>query len=444
MSAGTSYDTGAPTIEVRIYRNGQLLVRGLVETEEDAAAVVEQWSDENVYVLVDDLSAQHPPQTSSRPTSSRRVTTTITHSTRRHFPDAGPSRSLHAMTLEAMRQTAHALVAPGKGVLAADESTPTMAKRLAGVGLESTEPRRRSYREILFTTDGLSEHIGGVILFDETARQRDREGTQVPELLRRRGIVPGIKVDRGTRPLAGFPGEVATQGLDGLRERLEEYAGLGLRFAKWRAVIHISDGLPSTTCVETNALELARYAALSQEAGLMPIVEPEVLMDGPHDLRTCAEVTERVLREVYEQLSRHRVVLEATLLKPNMVLPGTESDTQASDDQIARATLEVLRRTVPAAVPGILFLSGGQCDEQATARLDAMNRLAPQPWELSFSFGRALQAPVLAAWAGEDANRRRGPGGSAEAGTSNGAARRGAYTADLEHSVPTGRAIAPR
>lgn len=211
---------------------------------------------------------------------------------------------------------------------------------------------------------------------------------------RRRGIVAGIKVDRGTKPLAGFPGEVATQGLDGLRERLAEYAGLGLRFAKWRAVIHIAEGLPSTACVQTNAHELARYAALSQEAGLAPIVEPEVLMDGPHDLGTCAEVTERVLREVYEQLSRHRVVLEATLLKPNMVLPGTESEIQASDERIARATLEVLRRGVPAAVPGVLFLSGGQTDEQATARLDAMNRLAPQPWELSFSFGRALQAPV--------------------------------------------------
>lgn len=329
------------------------------------------------------------------------------------------------MTLEAMRDAAHALVTPGKGVLAADESTPTMAKRLAAVGLESTEPRRRAYREILFTTDGLSEHIGGVILFDETARQRDSEGTPFPELLRCRGIVPGIKVDRGTRPLAAFPGEVATQGLDGLRERLEEYAALGLRFAKWRAVIHIADGVPTTTCIETNAHELARYAALSQEAGLTPIVEPEVLMEGPHDIGTCAEVTQRVLREVYEQLSRQRVVLEATLLKPNMVLPGTESDTGASDEQIARATLEVLRRAVPAAVPGILFLSGGQSDEQATARLDAINRLAPQPWELSFSFGRALQAPVLKAWAGDDANRTDAQSALLNRARLNGAARRG-------------------
>lgn len=348
------------------------------------------------------------------------------------------------MTVDAMRVTAHALVTRGKGVLAADESTPTMAKRLAAVGLESTEPRRRTYRELLFTTDGLSEHIGGVILFDETARQRDREGTPFPELLRRRGIVPGIKVDRGTRPLAGFPGEVATQGLDGLRERLEEYAGLGLRFAKWRAVIHIAEGLPSTSCVEANAHELARYAALSQEAGLTPIVEPEVLMDGAHDLATCAEVTEQVLREVYEQLSRQRVVLEATLLKPNMVLPGTESDLPISDEQIARATLEVLRRAVPAAVPGILFLSGGQSDVQATARLDAINRLTPQPWELSFSFGRALQAPVLTAWAGEDANRPAAQAALLNRARLNGAARRGAYTADLEGTAHVGAAtVAP-
>lgn len=341
-----------------------------------------------------------------------------------------------------MHETARALVAPGKGVLAADESTPTMAKRLAGVGLESTEQRRRTYREMLFTTDGLSEHVSGVILFDETARQQDRDGTPFPELLQRRGIVPGIKVDRGTRPLAGFPGEVATQGLDGLRERLEEYATLGLRFAKWRSVIHIADGLPSTTCVEVNAHELARYAALSQEAGLMPIVEPEVLMDGPHDIDVCAEVTERVLREVYGQLTRQRVALEATLLKPNMVLPGTESVAQPSDDQIAQATLRVLRRAVPAAVPGILFLSGGQSAEQATARLDALNRLSPQPWELSFSFGRALQAPVLKAWSGDDANRATAQAALLERARLNGAARRGAYTADLETSAPVGATTA--
>ena len=337
------------------------------------------------------------------------------------------------MNIEAMAETARALVAPGKGVLAADESTPTMAKRLGSLGLESTEPLRRAYREILFTTDGLSEHIGGVILFDETVGQRDRDGTPLPDLLRRQGIVPGIKVDGGTRPLAGFPGEVATQGLDGLRERLEDYAALGLRFAKWRAVIHIAEGLPTDACVEANAHELARYAALSQEAGLTPIVEPEVLMDGHHDLETCADVTERVLREVYTQLSKQRVALEATLLKPNMVLPGSESDSTASDAQIARATLEVLRRTVPAAVPGVLFLSGGQSDEQATARLDAINRLGTQPWELSFSFGRALQAPVLKAWAGEDANRP-APEALLKRARLNGAARQGRYEAGSSSS----------
>jgi fructose-bisphosphate aldolase class I len=336
------------------------------------------------------------------------------------------------MNLEAMNETARALVTSGRGVLAADESTPTMAKRLAGVGLESTEPLRRAYREILFTTEGLSEHIGGVILFDETARQQDQDGTPFPDLLMRRGIVPGIKVDRGTRPLAGFPGEVATQGLDGLRERLEEYAALGLRFAKWRAVIRIAEGLPTNACVEANAQELARYAALSQEAGLTPVVEPEVLMDGMHDLGTCADVTERVLREVYVQLNRQRVVLEASLLKPNMVLPGSESNSDASNEQIARATLEVLRRAVPAAVPGVLFLSGGQSDEQATARLDAINRLGTQPWELSFSFGRALQTPVLEAWAGEDANRPAAQAALLKRARLNGAARHGRYTAQLE------------
>jgi fructose-bisphosphate aldolase, class I len=336
------------------------------------------------------------------------------------------------MDAHAMQETARALVAAGKGVLAADESNPTMLKRLAGVGLESTEPLRRSYREILFTTEGLSEHIGGVILFDETARQHDEDDTSFPELLRRRGIVPGIKVDGGTRPLAGFPGEVATQGLDGLRERLAEYGALGLRFAKWRAVIHVAEGIPTSACIDANAHELARYAALSQEAGLTPIVEPEVLMDGKHDLATCAEVTERVLRQVYAELSRQQVLLDATLLKPNMVLPGTESADLATDQQVAQATLDVLRRTVPAAVPGVLFLSGGQSDEQATARLDAINRLGTQPWELSFSFGRALQAPVLKAWAGDVANRAAAQAALLKRARLNGAARRGQYTAELE------------
>ena len=336
------------------------------------------------------------------------------------------------MSTQAMVTTARALVAPGKGVLAADESTPTMAKRLAGVGLESTETLRRGYRRILFTTRGLAEHISGVILFDETARQVDDDGTPFPELLRRRGIIPGIKVDRGTTPLAGSPGELVTEGLDGLRDRFAEYAGLGLRFAKWRAVLRIGEGTPSRAAIEANAHVLARYAALSQEAGLVPIVEPEVLMDGAHDLAACARVTEEVLHEVYAQLVRQHVVLTATLLKPNMVLPGTGYPTPVDDTEIAAATVDVLRRSVPAAVPGVLFLSGGQEDEEATARLAAVNRLAPQPWELSFSFGRALQAPVLRAWAGQESNRTAAQAALLERARLNGAARHGASRDERE------------
>ena len=331
-----------------------------------------------------------------------------------------------------MTQTAQALVAPGRGILAADESTPTMAKRLAGIGVESTEERRRAYREILFTTVGLGEFISGVILFDETIRQQTVDGTPFPEALRQQGIVPGIKVDGGTKPLAGFPGEVVTAGLDGLRERLAEYVALGARFAKWRAVIHIGEGIPTAACVEANAHALARYAALSQEAGLVPIVEPEVLMDGTHTLERCAEVTVDVLRAAYEHLAHHRVVLEASLLKPNMVLPGKDCPVQAGDAEIAEATVAALRRVVPAAVPGIVFLSGGQSDEQATARLDAMNRLATQPWQLSFSYGRALQAPVLRAWGGDDANAIAAQAALLHRAALNGAARRGAYRPEME------------
>lgn len=335
-------------------------------------------------------------------------------------------------TIDAMTQTAQAIVAPGKGVLAADESTPTMAKRLAAVGMDSTEARRRAYRETLFTTEGLDEHISGVILFDETVRQCAEDGTPFPELLRRHGIVAGIKVDRGIAPLAGFPEEVATEGLDGLRERLAEYAGLGLRFAKWRAVIRIGAGRPSDVAIRTNAHLLARYAALSQEAGLVPIVEPEVLMDGDHDLATCAAVTRGVLGEVYAQLAEHRVALEATLLKPNMVLPGSASTARVSDEEIAAATIRTLRATVPAAVPGVVFLSGGQSDQEATARLDAINRLPRQPWELSFSYGRALQAPVLQVWSDDPVGRAAGQAALMKRARLNGAARAGAYTPDLE------------
>ena len=331
--------------------------------------------------------------------------------------------------------TAAALVAPGKGILAADESTPTMAKRLATIGVASTEPMRRSYREVLLTTPGLGDHVSGVILYDETIRQRVSDGTPFAELLERAGVIPGIKVDGGTAAMAGFPDEVVTGGLDGLRARLAEYAALGARFAKWRAVIRISAGRPTPTCIAANAHGLARYAALAQEAGLTPVVEPEVLMDGSHTLERCAEVTRDVLREVYAELARHRVILEGTLLKPNMVLPGSECPDQVDDPTVAAYTLSVLRDTVPASVPGIVFLSGGQTDEQATARLDALNRVGGQPWELSFSFGRALQAPVLHAWAGQAANSAAAQAALRHRADLNGAARHGRYTPDLERSA---------
>lgn len=339
------------------------------------------------------------------------------------------------MTTESMIETARALVAPGKGILAADESAPTMAKRLATIGLESTEERRRSYREILVTTEGLGEHISGVILFDETIRQSTADGVPFTDVLRNQGIVPGIKVDRGIKPLAGFPDEVATEGLDGLRDRLSEYVSLGAGFAKWRGVIRIGPDLPTATCVATAAHGLARYAALAQEAGLVPIVEPEVLMDGDHDIDRCAEVTGEVLWTVYGELARHRVDLEATLLKPNMVLPGKDCRDQVSDDVIADATLAVLRATVPAAVPGIVFLSGGMTAEQATARLDALNQRSGQPWELSFSFGRALQAPVLAAWGGHEANHGAAQAALRHRADLNGAARFGTYLPEMESAT---------
>jgi fructose-bisphosphate aldolase, class I len=336
------------------------------------------------------------------------------------------------MDLASMTDTARALVAPGKGILAADESTPTIEKRLRGIGLESTEERRREYRDILFTTEGIGESISGVILFDETIRQSASDGTAFPEVLRERGVIPGIKVDKGTSPLPGFGGELVTEGLDGLRSRLQEYFSLGARFAKWRAVISIGNGRPSDTCVEANAHALARYAALTREAGLVPIVEPEVLMDGDHTLARCADVTAATIRSVYEQLARHRVVLEASLLKPNMVVPGKDCPEQAGNDEIADTTIRVLRETVPPAVPGIVFLSGGMPDKDATARLDAMNRREPQPWELGFSYGRALQAPVLRTWGGDAANRPAAQAAFRHRAALNGAARKGAYRPEME------------
>lgn len=332
--------------------------------------------------------------------------------------------SLHA--------TAKALVEPGKGILAADESNPTMAKRLARVGIESTERVRRDYRELLMTTAGLSEHISGVILFDETIRQGRSSGTPFAQGLLRAGIIPGIKVDGGTTPLPRFPDEVVTQGLDGLSARLTEYAALGARFAKWRAVIRIGAGRPTAGCVEANAHALARYAAAAQEAGLVPVVEPEVLMDGTHTLDRCAAVTSAVLHAVYDQLGRQRVDLAGTLLKPSMVLPGTESGQEVGDDEIAAATIRVLRDTVPASVPGLVFLSGGQSPVEATARLDALNRTGPQPWELSFSFGRALQAPVLDTWAAHPDDRRAAQAALMHRARMNGLARRGRWSRSLE------------
>jgi fructose-bisphosphate aldolase class I len=342
------------------------------------------------------------------------------------------------MDLASMTNTARALVAPGKGILAADESTRTIEKRLRGIGLESTEERRREYREILFTTDGIGESISGVILFDETIRQRTADGIPFPQALGERGVIPGIKVDKGTSPLPGFPGELVTEGLDGLRARFDEYASLGARFAKWRAVISIGDGRPSDTCIEANTHALARYAALSQEAGLAPIVEPEVLMDGDHTLARCEEVTATTLRCLYAQLARQRVVLEATLLKPNMVVPGKDCPEQAGYGEIADATIRVLRETVLPAVPGIVFLSGGMSDQDATARLDAMNRRGPEPWELSFSFGRALQAPVLRAWGGDEANRRASQAAFRHRAALNRAARKGEYRPEMEELVAVG------
>ncbi|MEW6159122.1 MAG: class I fructose-bisphosphate aldolase [Verrucomicrobiota bacterium] len=300
----------------------------------------------------------------------------------------------------AMEMTARTLVAAGRGILAADESLPTIEKRFSHIGLVSTESNRRLYRELLFTTPRLGECISGVILFDETLRQSSADGTPFVEVLKRQGILPGIKVDRGAKPLAGFPDEKITEGLDGLRDRLQAYSQCGAVFTKWRAVIRIAPGIPTATGLKSNAHALARFAALSQESGLVPIVEPEVLMDGAHSIEQHFATTEAALQAVFEALFEHRVKLEAMLLKPNMVLSGATSPNQVSINEAAEQTLCCLLRTVPAAVPGIVFLSGGQTPMRATQHLNALNRLAKTPWELSFSFGRALQEPVLETWRG--------------------------------------------
>jgi fructose-bisphosphate aldolase, class I len=300
------------------------------------------------------------------------------------------------MPVSELQAIARAVVIRGKGILAADESFPTIEKRFKPLGVPSTEENRRAYREILFTTPGLGEYISGVILFDETMRQKARDGRPLPQVLARQGIVPGIKVDKGTKPLANFPGEKITEGLDGLGERLAEYRSLGARFTKWRAVLTIGPGIPTRGCLEANAHALARFAALSQEAGLAPIVEPEVLMDGDHSIERCAEATEAALRAVFAALYEQRVVLEGMLLKPNMVLPGKAYPWQVGPREVAEATLRCLKRAVPAAVPGLVFLSGGQTPVQATENLNALNATGPQAWELSFSYGRALQEPAPA------------------------------------------------
>ena len=302
------------------------------------------------------------------------------------------------MSIDQLAEIAKAMVAPGKGIIAIDESNNTIKKRFDSVGIECTEDNRRAYRQMLLTTPNLNQHISGAILYDETLRQKSSDGVPFTKIMMDNGIIPGIKVDKGPQPLAGFPGEVVTEGLDGLRERLKEYAQLGARFAKWRAVITIGEDIPSGTCIEANSHMLARYAALCQEAGIVPMVEPEVLMDGDHDIDVCYEVTEVTLRSLFAALYDQNVMLEGTILKASMVVSGKDCPEQASLDEVAEMTLRCLRSTVPATLPGIVFLSGGQSDEDATAHLNAMNQHGPQPWPLSFSYGRAMQSAALKLW----------------------------------------------
>jgi fructose-bisphosphate aldolase class I len=339
------------------------------------------------------------------------------------------------MDLQQLHSTAEALVAEGKGILAADESDGTIKKRFDSIGVESTEENRRAYRDLLFTTEGAEEFISGVILFDETIRQSSSDGTPFPRLLESKGVIPGIKVDKGAKPLALADGETITEGLDGLRDRLAEYRELGARFAKWRATYSVADGKPSEYCVWTNAHALARYAALSQEAGLVPIVEPEVLMDGTHTIEESAKATGRALQAVYVELHDQRIEYRGTLLKANMVLSGYDASNRAPVDEVADATLEVLYKHVPASVPGVVFLSGGQTDEDATAHLNAMNARGPHPWQLSFSYGRALQAPALKAWAGKPANVEAAQRAYSHRAKMNGAARTGLYAPEMEREA---------
>ena len=340
-----------------------------------------------------------------------------------------------AMTTKNLEATAQAMVARGKGILAADESSPTIKKRFDAIDVESTEKTRRAYRDMLFTASGLNEFVSGVILFDETIRQNSADGTPFAKLLDGQGIIPGIKVDKGAKPMPGFDGEKITEGLDGLRDRLAEYYEIGARFTKWRAVITIGNGLPTNYNVEANAHALARYAALSQEAGLVPIVEPEVLMDADNTIARCEEVTEHVLKTVFQHLEGHRVNLEGINLKPNMVVSGKQCPHQAGVQEVAEATVRCLQTAVPAAVPGIVFLSGGQSPQDATAHLNAMNALGDHPWQLSFSYGRALQAPALEAWGGNAENVEAAQRVLYHRAKCNGAARFGKYNEEMEKAA---------
>src|SRR5271163_1238444 len=340
------------------------------------------------------------------------------------------------MNLSELNKVAEAMVAPGRGILATDESTGTIKKRFDSIGIESTPITRRDYREMLFRSkEAMSKYISGVILYDETIRQNAKDGTQLVKLIEQAGALPGIKVDKGTKPLPFGPNEVITEGLDGLRERLVEYRELGAKFAKWRAVIDIGAGIPSYACIMTNANALARYAALCQAEGIVPIVEPEVLMDGDHDIDRCYKITEWTLKTVFEQLYFARVALEGMVLKPNMTIAGKKSPKQASVEEVAEKTLRVLKACVPAAVPGIAFLSGGQSDEAATAHLDAMNRMGDTPWRVSFSYGRALQAAPQKAWSGRSENVAAAQRAFGHRAMMNGLAALGEWKADLERKA---------
>ena len=340
------------------------------------------------------------------------------------------------MNATELMHTARGLMARGKGILAADESTATITKRFSAIQLESTEEHRRAYRELLFTAPAAAESVSGVILYDETIRQKTKDGMPFPQYLMKQGMIPGIKVDTGAKPLAGFPGETITEGLDGLRERLSEYRKLGALFAKWRAVIDIGASIPTSYAIEANAAALARYAALCQENGIVPIVEPEVLMDGGHTLERCDEVTNTVLATVFRQLIAAGVLLEGIVLKPNMVISGKKAPQRAGPEVVAETTLRTLRRHVPPAVPGIAFLSGGQSPQEATLHLALMNRIgAPLPWALTFSYGRALQDTALKAWGGASANVAAAQREFGKRAKLNGLAAAGRYTAELENQA---------